>query len=857
MSYENIELDDMISDTSSTFEYISEFANNNVNQNLLPRSRNNSNHSSIDLEAQKITLDDDYEQYDVDEDEDKYQFRPISRRKIASMAGFAFLIWVITVIIYSRIPKASYLTQSSLKPVTLDDSRSGEFFFFQETLNFITPPSNMELEDEGLHYVVKNKTFIAKKLSDPDFSQNIISSRSTFNDDELKITQIYPNYNLDVIIVKTASRSQWRHSSFSNFYIYQNGTFTPLHKTGSEQISFVEWSPKFNYIAYVYSNNIYIKSLENNETITVTTDGNENIFNGKPDWVYEEEVVALDRFLWWSHDELNLLYIKTNDSQVPVYDVDRFTTKDDYPTHSYIKYPKSGSSNPILSVVNFNIASNQNKLLDVHDQGLGTDFIVYDCLWMNDNEILIKQSDRTSSVMHYNLFNYNENKVTTVRKIDAENQYGGWVDKSKSVVVSANPEFGRSEDGYVELYVDNNGFLHLAYFEKDSAEPNKVLTTGNYDDKDSFLQFDAMSNKIYYSTTKYSSMSSHLFSVDLETAETTPLVQNATELSYYEAKYSPSGKYASIIYKGPDIPKQYLVDLHNLEAKPLSVVDTKYLQDTLSQFAVPTKEFIEIDIGDGVVLNAKVTKPVGFLENRKYPLLVNYYGGPGSQRVESKFDVGFADAIVSSLDAVHILIDPRGTDSKGWEFKKYALKSIGQHEAQDIIAATSKYISNNKFIDSSKTAAWGWSYSGYVSLKIAEIDNDEVFKYVAAVAPVTDWSLYDSIYTERYMNLISENSEGYKVAKIGGSEFKFSNFKKHKERILLMHGTGDDNVHIQNTYKLLDDLNLNDAWQNVDLLVFPDSDHSIYHHNANSVVFGRLFNWFKDAFGGSLRRLTT
>jgi dipeptidyl aminopeptidase/acylaminoacyl peptidase len=192
---------------------------------------------------------------------------------------------------------------------------------------------------------------------------------------------------------------------------------------------------------------------------------------------------------------------------------------------------------------------------------------------------------------------------------------------------------------------------------------------------------------------------------------------------------------------------------------------------------------------------------------------------------------------------VVLFIEPRGTAGQGWRFRSWANNKIGYWEPRDIVKVTEQWLEND-FIDKQRTAVWGWSYGGFTTLKTLEYDGGNIFKYGMAVAPVTNWLFYDSIYTERYMNKPENNEEGYKISQISN----VANLQK-ANRFLIMHGTADDNVHIQNTYSLLDLLDVGNV-KNYDVHVFPDSEHSIYYHNANSIVYSKLSSWLKDAFYG-------
>lgn len=831
--------------------------------------------------------------------------KPILRRSLVAVVSGVVMIWLVALLTYSRVPNTgidsyrdyntsvafgltknisssaivssdsnSVASSASGTPLTLDEYRSGTFFVFDQKFNFITPPSDQKSSvDEGLYISPRSATgFFAKKVLDPSFSKHLLSPLFSYNGTVHSVESADPSHDLRYVLVLTNRETQWRHLSFSDMYILdvEHTSFTPLYEVNGTvaRVSYACWSPNYNYISFVYENNVFIREVASGKVTQVTYDGGKDIFNGKPDWVYEEEVVALDRFLYWLPNEQNVVFIKTNDTNVPVYEIDYYTTntKSKYPTHRDIKYPKPGYANPELTVINYNIADQSSNVLshsDKHGQELGKEFVVYDVFWLNDNDFIVKESDRESKVLHYRFYDHNLGSSSVFKTVNAADEFGGWIDKSRVVVVPKNPSVGRNSDGYIDLAIDKNGFAHVAYFESKGWTPKKVFTHGDFDDKADYMAFDYERNVLYFTSTKQSSMSSHLYSVqlDLEKDVDVTALTDDTQLAYYEPSFSPSAKYLSLGYKGPRLPTQQLINLHG-DNEPFFtnvklLINTSGVEAAHKRVAVPTKQYLEIEVDPKTHLKVNVieSRPANFDPLKKYPLLVNFYGGPGSQRTQATYNVGFGEVVASSLDAIVLLVDPRGTDSKGWNFRKWSRNKMGYWEPRDIIAATKKYMLDNDFVDAEKVAAWGWSYSGFVTLKLLEVDSENVFKYGAAVAPVTDWRLYDSIYTERYIGTPENDPEGYKYATVGASDnFEFLNFKK-KSRFLIMHGTGDDNVHIQNTFMLLDKLNLAEV-ENFDMKIFPDSDHSIYHHNANTIVYDKLFYWFKDAFTGNLDKLS-
>ncbi len=363
-------------------------------------------------------------------------------------------------------------------------------------------------------------------------------------------------------------------------------------------------------------------------------------------------------------------------------------------------------------------------------------------------------------------------------------------------------------------------------------------------------------------------MDAHLISIDLSKDKDNIQVITDTEKDgLYDISFSGDGQYLNLFYRGPLQPWQRLInmaDLHtyfeteienDISHADIFIASHKVINHfevtkaNLKDTNIPTKLYKTITVGttkDKKPINLNVIEilPPNFNPEKKHPLLVHAYGGPGSQTVDKSFSIDFQD-VVSSLGVVVLIIDPRGTGGQGWEFKSYANDKIGYWEPRDLTTVVSEYISaNKKFIDKEKTAIWGWSYGGFTTLKTLEYDVGKTFKFGMAVAPVTNWLFYDSIYTERYMGSPSTNPNYEKYARIND----YDNFLS-LNRFLIMHGTSDDNVHLQNLLWLLDKFNLNNV-KNYDVYFFPDSDHAINYHNAHSIVYDKLINWLQDAFIG-------
>ncbi|CAM9013235.1 unnamed protein product [Wickerhamomyces anomalus] len=746
-----------------------------------------------------------------------------------------------------------------LEKITMESLRSGKFFVYDSELSFINPSSGLaEFDDQGLYYTRSHDKIVAEKGTDKSYSQ-VLLPNFEFQHEGIshKVVKYYPTYDLTNAIVATEMETVYRHSSLAYYWIHNiaENSFTPL-ATGEQgalvKLSFATWSPKYNYISYIQDNNLYVKSLKTSDIKQITNDGSKTVLNGRTGWVYEEEVLATDKALWWSSNEKHLIFMRTDESGVPSYGIDYYVQDPSgaykYPKTKEIPYPKPGFSNPKVSMKVYSVESDETHEIK-RESDLGDEYIIYEALFIDDANFIIKETDRESNILHVRHYNPVSDESKVVYKVDAVKEYNGWIEKFNSPI-PIPPKSGSSSWGYVDTIVVN-GYNHLVYFESTTTETPKALTSGEWEVLNAPLAYNKEKNLVYFAANKRASTDKHIYSVDLETGKIDSFTDDSDQ-AYYEAEFSPNAKYVSLYYKGPETPVQKLFKVEGkLEMKLLSI--STYLEMSKRTHAFPKKNFHKVEVKTAedetpVELNVIEYLPPNFDSSKKYPLLVHFYGGPGSQVVNSKFDVWFEDSVSSALDAVVLYVEPRGTGGKGWKFRSWQRKKIGYWEPRDITEVAKTWISKG-FIDADRTAAWGWSYGGFTTLKTLEFDAGETFKYGMAVAPVTNWLFYDSIYTERYMDKPQNNKEGYEISQIS----KVGNLGK-ANRFLIMHGTADDNVHIQNTYSLLDQLDLGGV-ENYDVHVFPDSDHSIYHHNANIIVYDKLFSWLRDAFQGDFDKL--
>ncbi|CDK24555.1 unnamed protein product [Kuraishia capsulata CBS 1993] len=746
--------------------------------------------------------------------------------------------------------------------MTLDDERLGKFYVFSEDINLV---KNSQLPDEGYYLQRMGAEFTLRKVADSKFSKRILKNQDfKYNGAKYSVSDIVLGPLLETALVVANHESQWRHSGIAHYFLYDiaKNVYTALLEVELEdgtvyvpKLSFAEFSPKGNYITYVFENNVYLCDLNDNmETLQLTDDGSNTIYNGKPDWVYEEEVLGSDRALWWAPDESSFTFLRLDDSDVPVFFLDPYAntgSTDGYPEAGKVRYPTPGTANPIASLVNFSIKNSTMNAIPREGSELGDDFIVYYCKWISPTSMIIKESDRTSSVMNVRVFDSTTVTSQIIRKVDAVKEYNGWINVKTEIEI-VPPTEGHKDYGYIDIVV-NEGYDHLGYFSSVYASDPQMLTQGNWQVLDSQFKYSPEQDVVYYLSGGDYGIDSLLHSVSLNGSVSTQITpSNDDGRAYFSVEFSQDSKYAMINYQGPDVPTQKLVSLSDFDYETYlamhSLSTTSSTTTNLKDYALPTKEFYTYNLGknskgNSLDLNVMEVKPPFFNETEKYPLLVSVYGGPGSQKVSSAYGYGFEEVFAASLSAIVLYIDPRGTGGKGWEFQSEARDKIGYWEPRDLTASVRGLIQEKGYIDGDRTAIWGWSYGGFTTLKTLEYDGGDVFKYGMAVAPVTNWKLYDSIYTERYMDMPEDNKEGYDEYSVIKDYDRFKNV----QRFLVMHGTADDNVHFGNTLGLLDGFDLHGI-ENYDLHVFPHSNHNIAYHNANTIVYDKLFNWLKTAF---------
>lgn len=762
-----------------------------------------------------------------------------------------------------KISEVNEALENGQKPLSFQDVRDGILRPNYQLVQWILAPESFT-NDQGT-YLLTNKingttNYAVKSILDDSYHYTLFDNSTfaldgtTYTIDSLKALP-----DLSKAILKTNTTKGWRHSSFALYWVLDVASqkIEPLFE---DSVSVTSWSPTSDSIAFVYENNVYVRNLILASTAQITSDGSENIFYGKPDWVYEEEVFASDIVLWWSPKGDKLSFLKFNDTLVPEFTIPYYVQDgyEDYPELVSIKYPKPGYPNPTVDLIVIDLAQAGTKdSIRVADLKLTKiqQRLITEVLWVSDDYLMVKTSNRASDILEVFLVSSEDNAQT--RLIRSYHAKDSWFEvTANAFYVPKNISIGRMADGYVDLVV-HEGYNHLAYFSPPHNPNGVLLTQGQWEVLDNHL--DYLNNEMYFVATRKSSVERHIYSVNLLDALTShnvPTPKNITDVSedgWYSGSFSSGSRFLLLNYQGPGIPTQRLIDLHSMETVK-EIENNEKVAQAYKERDIPQSTFTvenlgkDEETGSDILANAIEILPLNFDPKLKYPVLFYVYGGPGSQMVTKEFAVGFSQVVAAELNAVVVTVDGRGTGYNnynqrlGSKFKFTVRDRLGHFEPIDQIAAA-KIWAKRDYVDPDRIAIWGWSYGGFLTLKTLETDSEEnVFSYGVAIAPVTKWKLYDSIYTERYLRTPQENPQGYETASI----YNITNFE-NVTRFLMMHGSGDDNVHFQNSLRLVDEFNLAGV-ENFDFMVFPDSDHLIRYHNGNKVVYDRILGWFRRAF---------
>lgn len=742
--------------------------------------------------------------------------------------------------------------------ITMDQIFQGYWAPKSHSISWVPGPDGedgllIEVGASGKDYMVVEDVRSKKESVTDDESATIMMSRTLIEKNVFQYdgkmynpewTRASPD--LKKVLVGVRKEKNWRHSFTATYFILdvESQEVEPLVPEEPEaRIQLASWNAQSNAISFTRDNNLFIRSLDDKGITQITDDGGPEYFYGIPDWVYEEEVFGGPSATWWSDDGKYLAFLRTNETGVPEYPVQFFISRpsgkepeegeESYPEVQQIKYPKAGAHNPVVDLQFYDVEKKDTFSVTIDGDFEDDNRIINNLVWAGD-KVIVKETNRVSDILKVILIDVASRSGKTVNTIDVDKIDGGWFEIShKMTYIPADPANGRPDDGYVDTIIHED-FDHLAYFTPlDNPQPI-MLTSGRWEVEDAPSAVDLKNNLVYFIGTRESSIQRHVYSVKLDGSDLTPLTNTSAE-AYYSASFSSGAGFVLLSYRGPKIPYQQVISTPSSPSTySHTIEDNAELAARAKKHAFPAMIYDRVNIG-GIMLNVLQRRPPGFSRKKKYPVLFQQYSGPGSQSVTQRFSVDFQTYVAATLGYIVVTVDPRGTGFLGRKHRVAVRNNLGLLESHDHIAVA-KLFTAHKFVDPDRLAIWGWSYGGFTTLKTLEQDAGQTFSYGMAVAPVTDWRFYDSIYTERYMRTPQENPEGYDASKVANASALGQN-----KRFLLMHGVADDNVHFQNSLTLLDDLDLAGV-ENYDVHVFPDSDHSIYFHNGNRIVYDSKFH---------------
>jgi len=639
---------------------------------------------------------------------------------------------------------------------------------------------------------------------------------STFNykGDDLYVSDFIFSKNGNKILIKTDSKQIWRHSTEGTYYVYDRISehLMPLTEDNSK-LRNVKFSPDEKNIAFIKSdNNIYVFNIQTKRQKKLTTSGSETISNGHFGWLYEEELTGFDGYRW-SPDSENIAYWEEDESKVPEYSL--INDLGLYPKVTKIRYPKVGQTNPSLRIGVIRVKGAGKKWIS--GAFTNDDYLPW-MEWVNNDRLGFTKMGRRQK--KWDLFISNKANGSS-HKILSESDPNGWVDNHGEIYFL--------KDGKVLWISENSKFKHI-WISKHSGSKKWALTEGEWE-VSKVVYINEKENVVYFIGNKESVFDQNLYSIRLDGTDLKLLTREA---GFHNVEVTNSGKYFIDSYSSSKNPMK--IALRELKTgKTIRVLkETDVQQYVKYEWSYPNiTSFKSLD--KSVDLYASIIFPPDFSKNKSYPVIIHGYGMPGTQLVWNKWGKTF-DQYLAQQGYIVFSMDTRGMSGRGEDFKNYSYGDMAKYLAGDQIAGI-KYLTSKKYVDKSRIGAWGWSGGGYFTCLMLT-KNAEYFKAGVAIAPCTDFRLYDTAYTERSMGLLSENKKGY------DSTNTLNWINKMKGKLLIMHGSEDDNVHSQHTTHFINKAlraNKNVVWHQ-----YPGRNHGIYGGGARKDLYNKMIEFFRE-----------
>lgn len=706
--------------------------------------------------------------------------------------------------------------------LTLEDIANGKFA--AETLSAVTPLA----DGESYAMISEDGTKILKySYKTGKQTAVLMDASSTVGAKVDKIDGYIMSPDGTKMLIQTETERIYRRSFTAVYYIYNiaDRKLERLSDYGPQQAPV--WSPDGQKVAFVRDNNIYlVKLLYGNAESQVTTDGKRNeIINGVPDWVNEEEF-GLNRSLTFNADGSMLCWVRYDETKVPEYSLQMYKglkpekqENTTYPSLYSYKYPKAGQQNSTVAVLSYDIQSRQTRTMQLPIEADG--YVPRIKPTSDPNKIVAYLMNRHQD----QLCLYAVNPRSTVSKLLIKESASKYVQSSVLDDIIITPE-------HILLPSDRSGYMQL-YLYSQNGQLQRRITNTQYDIT-SVYGYDERTGDVYYQAAGKDPLNREVY-VTNKSGKTTCLTPRE---GWNSATFSADNKYFIHIWSDRNSPYEYSICSNNGKTVA-SLITNDALKSKLSTYNLQPKEFFKFTTSEGVELNGVMIKPANFDANKKYPVIMWQYSGPGSQQVVNSWHIGsmgqgaLLDEYLTQQGFILACVDGRGTGARGADFEKAIYLNLGDLESKDQVEAAI-YLGNLPYVDKENIGIWGWSYGGFNTL-MSMSEGRGVFKAGVAVAPPTDWRFYDTVYTERYMRTPKENPSGYDINPIKRAD------KLHGS-LLLCHGLADDNVHPQNLFEYTEALVQAD--KDFKMNVYTNRNHSIYGGNTRNHLFRQIAQFF-------------
>lgn len=753
---------------------------------------------------------------------------------LLGLLGTAALVTIITVPVVLLNKDTDDSTADSRRTYTLTDYLKNTFRTKAYNLRWVSDHEYLYKQENNI------LLFNAEYGNSSIFLEN-----STFDQFGHSINDYSVSPDGQFVLLEYNYVKKWRHSYTASYDIYDlNKRQLITEERIPNNTQLITWSPEGHKLAYVWNNDIYIKNEPNSASQRITWTGKEDVINnGITDWVYEEEIFSTHSALWWSPNSTFLAYAQFNDTEVPPIEFSVYFDESlQYPKTVHLPYPKAGAMNPTVKffVVNTdNLTNAVPKQIVAPASILIGDHYLCDVTWVTKERISLQWLRRIQNYSVMDICDYdevNEGWTCLVARQHIEMSTTGWVGRFKP----SEPHFTSDGKNFYKIISNKEGYKHICFFQIDT-ENCTFITNGAWE----VISIAALnSDYLYYISNEYKGMPGgrNLYKIQLNDYTKVTCLScelNPKECQYYSASFSKEAKYYQLRCSGPGLPRYTLHSSSN--DKELRVLeDNSALAKMLQDIQMPTKELNFIILNETKFWYQMILPP-HFDKSKKYPLLIDVYAGPCSQKADATFTLNWATYLASTENIIVASFDGRGSGYQGDKIMHAINRRLGTLEVQDQIEAARQF-SKMGFVDQERIAIWGWSYGGYVTSMVLGAGS-HVFKCGIAVAPVSAWEFYDSVYTERYMGLptVEDNLGHYKNSTVMS---RAENFKEVE--YLLIHGTADDNVHFQQSAHI--SKALVDAGVDFQAMWYTDEDHGIGTSTAHQHIYTHMSHFIKQCF---------